>query len=210
MEKNAFIRETLMKFEGHKLRDIELISTVIGEEGGQSLYNAGILNLRDLSSYEVKELTKLPGIGKSKAAQLLAVYELCKRNIKQLDNEQISAPSDAYGLCKDMVNEEQEILRLFCLNTKNKVMAVKDVFKGGISSLVVDLRIILKEALRMSASSIIISHNHPSGDPIPSKEDIDITGRLKESSTIIGLSLIDHIIVGKESRYFSFKEKGML
>lgn len=128
MERNTFVRETLMKYEEHKLRDIELISTVLREEGEQNLYKACVLNIQVLNNYQVKELSKLPGIAKSKSAQLIAVYELYKENNKQLDNKQISTHSDAYGLCKDMVNEEQETLRLLYLNTKNKVMAVKDVF----------------------------------------------------------------------------------
>ena len=209
MEKNIFVKEALIKYEGYKIKDIELISTVIGEATGKKLYDAGMVNLDDISNYGIKDLIKITGIGKTKAIQLLALYELCKRNIKQEKTIQIQSPNDMYSLCKDMMYEEQEVLRLICLNTKNKILLNKDVFRGGLSSSIVDVRILLREAIRLSSASIVIVHNHPSGDPTPSREDINITTRLNEACKIMGINLLDHIIIGKD-KYLSFKEKGMV
>lgn len=209
MKKNSVVKETLIKYEGYKVEDIELISTIIGEATGTSLYNAGLTNLDEIYTYGITDLIKMTGIRKDKAIQLLALYELCKRNIKSNINATITSPKDIYDFCKDMMYAEQEILRLICLDTKNNVLASKDVFKGGINSSIVDIKIILRDAIRLTSSSIIIVHNHPSGDPSPSTEDISITTRLKEACAIMGISLLDHIIVGK-NQYHSFKEKSIL
>lgn len=206
MENNTFINESLLRYEGYKLRDMELISTVVGESCADSLYNAGISNIHQLGRFSLSELLKLSGIGKSKAIKLLAMQELAKRNIMKVDDDKIQSPKDAYALCKDMISEDQEILRLFCLNSKNKIITVKDLFKGGIASSLVDVRILLKEALRTSCASILIAHNHPSGDPQPSKEDIQITQRVAQSCRIMGINFLDHIVVGDEE-YVSLKEK---
>lgn len=206
MENNTFINESLLKYEGYKLRDMELISTVVGESCADTLYNAGVSNIHQLSRFSLSELLKLSGIGKSKAIKLLAMQELAKRNVIKIDDDKIQSPKDAYVLCKDMTLEDQEILRLFCLNSKNKIITVKDLFKGGIASSLVDVRILLKEALRTSCASILLAHNHPSGDPQPSKEDIQITQRVAQSCKIIGINFLDHIVVGDE-QYVSLKEK---
>lgn len=206
MENNTFINESLLRYEGYKLRDMELISTVVGESCADSLYNAGISNIHQLGRFSLSELLKLSGIGKSKVIKLLAMQELAKRNIMKADDDKIQSPKDAYALCKDMISEDQEILRLFCLNSKNKIITVKDLFKGGIASSLVDVRILLKEALRTSCASILIAHNHPSGDPQPSKEDIQITQRVAQSCRIMGINFLDHIVVGDEE-YVSLKEK---
>lgn len=209
MKKNSVIKETLVKCEGYKVEDIELISTIIGESVGTSLYNSGLTTLDEIYTYGIKDLIKITGIRKDKAIQLLALYELCKRNIKSDGKSQIASPRDIFDYCKDMMYEEQEILRLICLNTKNYILASKDVFKGGLSTSIVDVKIILRDAIRLTSSSIVIVHNHPSGDPSPSKEDLHVTARLNDACKIMGISLIDHIIVGK-NQYVSLKEKCLL
>lgn len=206
MKKNTVIKETLTKYEGYKIKDIELISTIIGERAGLHLYNSGLTNLDEINSYGLKDLIKLTGISKDKAIQLLALYELCKRNIKDSNIQSISSPNDIFSVCKDMMYESQEVLRLICLDTKNNIILSKDMFKGGLNTSIVDIKIILKEALRFPASSIVLVHNHPSGNPEPSKEDIDLTNRLFNSCKLIGINLLDHIIIGYD-KYTSFKEK---
>ena len=110
---------------------------------------------------------------------------------------------------KEMVFLKQEVLKLIMLDTKNNVIGIKDVFKGSLNSSIVHPREIFKEALKKSSASIIICHNHPSGDPTPSKEDINITIRLKECGKIIGIDLLDHLIIGK-NKYISLKQKGII
>ena len=110
---------------------------------------------------------------------------------------------------EDMRCLKQEFLKVIMLNTKNFVIKVKDVFIGSLNSSIAHPREIYCEAIKNSSSSIIICHNHPSGDPLPSNEDISITNRLKECSKLIGIELLDHIIIG-DGVYISLKEKGIL
>ena len=108
-----------------------------------------------------------------------------------------------------MSNFKQEVFKLILLNTKNIVIGTKDVFKGTLNSSIVHPREVFKEAIHRGSASIIVCHNHPSGDPSPSKEDINITLRLKECGNIMGIELLDHIIIGN-NRYVSLKEKGII
>lgn len=167
----------------------------------------GLLN----SNYS--EMTNIKGIKKIKASQLIAMVELFKR-FKTLRNQnqsyKISSPKDiADMLMNEMTDLNQEVLKLIMLDTKNKVLGIKDVFKGTLNSSIVHPREIFAEALKRSSANIIICHNHPSGDPSPSKEDINITIRLKECGAIMGINLLDHIIIGN-TKFVSLKEKGII
>lgn len=103
----------------------------------------------------------------------------------------------------------QEVLKVVLLNTKNIVVGIKDVFKGSLNTSVVHPREIFKQAISKNSASIIICHNHPSGDPTPSREDINITLRIKECGNIIGIQLVDHIIIGN-NKFVSLKERGLI
>ena len=161
----------------------------------------------------ISEITSIKGIKNIKASQILAIGELFRRfNSLNLIREgnSISSPRDiAKLLINEMMSLKQEILKLIMLDTKNNIIGIKDVFKGSLNTSIVHPREIFKEALKKSSSSIIICHNHPSGDPTPSKEDINITLRLKECSKIIGTDLLDHLIIGKD-KFVSLKEKGII
>lgn len=159
------------------------------------------------------EMTNIKGIKKIKASQIIAMMELFKR-FKTLrgqnQNYKISAPIDiANLLMNEMSDLNQEVLKLIMLNTKNKIIGIKDIFKGSLNSSIVHPREIFNEAVKRNSASIIICHNHPSGDPSPSKEDINITIRLKECGSIMGIDLLDHIIVGN-TKFISLKEKGII
>ncbi|EOR21380.1 MULTISPECIES: DNA repair protein RadC [Clostridium] len=169
--------------------------------------------LSGLLETDINEITNIKGIKNIKASQILAMGELFKR-ISSLNllkkNINISSPSDISKLLmNEMVGLKQEILKLIMLDTKNNIIGIKDVFKGSLNTSIVHPREIFKEALKKSSSSIIICHNHPSGDPTPSKEDINITIRLKECSKIMGIDLLDHLIIGKY-KFVSLKEKGII
>ncbi|MPM41359.1 hypothetical protein SDC9_88014 [bioreactor metagenome] len=169
--------------------------------------------LSGLLETDINEITNIKGIKSIKASQILAIGELFKR-ISSLNllkkNISISSPSDISKLLmNEMVGLKQEILKVIMLDTKNNVIGIKDVFKGSLNTSIVHPREIFKEALKKSSSSIIICHNHPSGDPTPSKEDINITIRLKECSKIMGIDLLDHLIIGKY-KFVSLKEKGII
>lgn len=182
---------------------ISLSTRIISEFNGlDGLLEAGI-----------DEITSIKGIKNIKASQIIAIGELVKR-INMLGliraGKIISSPNDIASLImKEMVFLKQEVLKLIMLDTKNNIIGIKDVFKGSLNTSIVHPREIFKEAIKKSSSSIIICHNHPSGDPTPSKEDINITIRLKECSKIIGIDLLDHLIIGK-NQYVSLKEKGII
>ena len=182
---------------------ISLSTRIISEFNGlDGLLEAGI-----------DEITSIKGIKNIKASQIIAIGELVRR-INMLNlirvGKSITSPTDIANLVmKEMVSLKQEVLKLIMLDTKNNIIGIKDVFKGSLNTSIVHPREIFKEALKKSSSSIIICHNHPSGDSTPSKEDINITIRLKECSKIIGIDLLDHLIIGK-NQYVSLKEKGII
>ena len=159
------------------------------------------------------EMTNIKGIKKIKASQLIAMVELFKRFKtlrSQNQNCKISSPKNISDmLMNEMTDLNQEVLKLIMLNTKNKVIGIKDIFKGSLNTSIVHPREIFSEAVKRNSASIIICHNHPSGDPTPSKEDINITIRLKECGSIMGINLLDHIIIGNE-KFVSLKEKGII
>lgn len=162
----------------------------------------------------ISEITSIKGIKNIKGSQILAMGELFKRfnslNLQKKKDRKISSPKDiANLLMSEMVILKQEVLKLIMLDTKNNIIGIKDIFKGSLNTSIVHPREIFKEALKKSSSSIIICHNHPSGDPTPSKEDINITLRLKECSKIMGIDLLDHLIIGKD-KFISLKEKGII
>lgn len=168
--------------------------------------------LRLLKEASIEELTAIKGIGEAKAIQLLAAVELGRR-IHRVNNQEryvIRSPEDGAKYCmEDMRFLTQEHFVCLYLNTKNQVLHKRTIFIGSLNASIVHPREVFKEAFRRSAASIICLHNHPSGDPAPSKEDIEVTKRLVECGKIIGIDLLDHIIIG-EHKYVSLKEKGYL
>jgi len=127
------------------------------------------------------------------------------------DVRNITSPSDAVGLGRKFLLEaDREKLILCCLDTKNQPVSVSIVSVGSINSSIVHPREVFKVAILSNAASIILFHNHPSGDPNPSSEDINVTKRLKECGDLMGIELIDHIIIGSEDRYCSLKDKGIV
>ncbi|MDQ0161184.1 RadC family protein [Bacillus alveayuensis] len=168
--------------------------------------------LRMLKDASIQEITNIPGIGTAKAVQVMAAIELGKR-IHQLtfqDRYVIRSPKDAANyVMEEMRFLTQEHFVCLYLNTKNQVLHKSTVFIGSLNASIVHPREVFKEALKRSAASIICMHNHPSGDPSPSREDIEVTKRLVECGKLIGIDLLDHIIIG-EQKYVSLKEKGYL
>ena len=123
----------------------------------------------------------------------------------------IKTPEDVAAVGKDFMRiheEPEEYMYMICMNTKNKIIGVFEVSHGTVNSSLVNPREIFQKALLANAVSIILMHNHPSGDPKPSKEDIEVTKRIMDAGKIVGISVLDHIIVG--DRYVSLKEKGYL
>ena len=160
-------------------------------------------NLKFLQNISINELTKIKGIGKIKAIQLKAVAELNKRMSRPiLDNKvKITCPQDVANLLIDeLKNEKREIVKVLILNTKNIVDKILDVSYGTAN---------LAKAVKMEAPKIILVHNHPSGDPMPSKADMEFTDRLIAASKLLGVELLDHIVIGHDSYESIFYRKGL-
>ncbi|MCA1057884.1 DNA repair protein RadC [Rossellomorea aquimaris] len=169
----------------------------------------GLNLLKDAS---LEEITKTKGIGLAKAVQIMAAVEFGRRisNLAFDDRYSIRSPEDgANYVMNDMRFLAQEHFVCLYLNTKNQVLHKQTIFIGSLNASIVHPREVFKEAFRRSAASIICIHNHPSGDPTPSKEDIEVTKRLVECGRIIGIDILDHLIIG-EKKFISLKEKGYL
>ncbi|WLR44087.1 DNA repair protein RadC [Bacillus carboniphilus] len=168
--------------------------------------------LRYLKEASVEEIVSIEGIGEAKAVQVLAALELGKR-VHQLhfqDRYVIRSPEDgANYLMEELRFLQQEHFVCIYMNTKNQVIHKKTIFIGSLNASIVHPREVMKEGIKRSAASFICAHNHPSGDPTPSKEDIHVTKRLFECGKMMGIELLDHIIIG-EKNFVSLKEKGYL
>lgn len=141
--------------------------------------------------------------------KVVSVKMVKERNL-EYGNNKISGPRYSADIIRKFIdNSDREILILMALDTKNKVNSITIVSIGSLNSSIVHPREVFKTAILSNAASIIIGHNHPSGDPTPSKEDISITLRLKECGSILGIELLDHIIIGDDNKYTSLKEKGL-
>ncbi|HAT4247213.1 TPA: JAB domain-containing protein [Clostridium perfringens] len=211
-------REKLLFYGAQFLSNEELLAIILRTGNKDSnvvelsyriIHSVGGLN--GLFKASAKELMKVKGVKEAKATQILAMCELYKRfKVSELTQVKISKPSDVAELVLDELRMlQQEVLILITLDTKNKVISKKEIFKGGLNSSLVHPREIFREAVKDSAASIIICHNHPSGDPTPSRDDINITTRLKECGKMMGIELLDHLIIG-DNRFISLKEKDIL
>ena len=212
--------EKLLQFGVESLSNEELLAILLrtGTKGENVIALSKRLlieldGLDGLLNVSFEEASKIKGIKKVKACQIIAMMELFNRfkTLKsQKENLKISSPKDVSTLLiNEMSNFKQEVFKLILLNTKNIIIGTKDVFKGTLNSSIVHPREVFKEAVQRGSANIIVCHNHPSGDPNPSKEDIDITLRLKDCGNIMGIGLLDHIIIGN-NKYVSLKEKGII
>ncbi|WP_461612723.1 RadC family protein [Clostridium sp. Marseille-QA1073] len=219
LPKNERPRERLFRYGAYALSNAELLAIILRtgsqKEDVLSLCNRIISDcngLNGLLSCDTQDFLSLCGIGEAKAAQLIALSEISKRfkTFKSGDEYRItSAKSAAEYVMEDMRYLKKEYLKLIMLNSKNVVISVKHISVGSLNSSIVHPREVFLEAIKNSSASIIICHNHPSGDPTPSKEDINITNRLKECGKILGIEVLDHIIIGN-GIYVSLKERAFL
>ncbi|WP_193437476.1 RadC family protein [Sporolactobacillus pectinivorans] len=165
-----------------------------------------------LKEASVEELEKIKGIGRAKAVQLLASFEIGNRMVRLPRDSRytIRSPEDgANFVMEEMRSLKQEHFVVLFLNTKNQVLHKSTIFIGSLNSSIVHPREIFKEAVRYSAAAMICFHNHPSGDPAPSREDIDVTKRLVSCGKMLGVEVLDHIVIG-DRKFTSLKQKGMM
>ncbi len=155
--------------------------------------------LEALQGISLEEFQKIKGIGKVKAIQLKAVCELARRMAQPVKKRQIKITSSldvAELLMEELRFEKVEYVKLLLLNAKNVIVRIVDISKGGINSAIVEPKEILHEAIKAGVPKIILVHNHPSGDSTPSVADIEMTKRLYQASSIVGIQLLDHIVIG--------------
>ena len=167
--------------------------------------------LGGLSRAGFKELTETRGVGEAKVAQIMAALELGKRlaSLPAEERPAISSPNDVSNLLSaEMALLDQESLRVLLLNTRNQVLGVREVYRGNVSSAVIRAAEVFRDAIRENAPSIIVVHNHPSGDPTPSDEDVRVTGQLVEAGKLLDIELLDHIILAQRG-LVSLKERGL-
>lgn len=211
-------RERLLKFGSESLSIQELLQIVLrsGHKGESvALLSQKLLshfgNLKRLFEASIEELMQIKGIGFAKAAQIKAVFELAKRYSlyqEEKDLKRISSPEDVFKLIKAKIKDyKKEHFYILALNTKNSVIC--EISVGTLNASLVHPREVFAEAIKNRANSIILVHNHPSGDLTPSEDDIKITKKLIEGGKILGIEVLDHIII-TENSYFSFKSKGLL
>lgn len=165
-------------------------------------------SIQELLDVTEVELLNIKGIGKVKAQQIIAALQLARMNPVTTEQRfKIRSPQDAYTYLQDLQHLQQEHFVVLGLNTKNEIMFRKTIFVGSLNASICHRREIMKELIKRSCACAILSHNHPSGDTTPSPEDIQVTERLVGAGNIIGITIIDHVIIGS-NKYLSMKEKG--
>ena len=203
---NAELLAIIIRTGSKDETSVALAQRVLSKYNG----NAGLANFYNTS---LEELKSVKGIGRVKALQIKAVMELSKRISASDFSENIviiSSPDDASRLIMEKMRYlKKEVFKTILLNTKNHVIKQIDVSVGSLNSSIVHPREVFSEAVKVGCSGVILAHNHPSGDPEPSREDIETTKRLIEAGSILGIKVLDHIIIG-DGRYLSMKSKGLI
>jgi DNA repair protein RadC len=225
IQDDPFYNRPYEKFEKYgqgALTDVELLAILL--RSGTQNCNAKELaetilcrhnkipSLLCLYHLSFEELTMIKGIGKVKAIQILTLLELCKRLSRQKYSAsfKVTSPKDVSEyFMEDMRHLKEENFLILLLDTKCKMKSYEMISKGSLTASIVHPREVYKAAIQKSAHSIIAVHNHPSGDASPSKEDIQITARLKQAGEIVGIPFLDHVIIG-DGTYISLKEQNYI
>jgi DNA repair protein RadC len=200
---NAELLAILIRSGGPEASAVELARQILKEAGN---------NLQELGRRSVNDLVKHNGMGPVKAITIIAALELGRRRKKSelSDKVRISGSQDVYALFQPMIADlTHEEFWVLLLNRSNRVIDNIRISQGGISGTVIDVRLILKNALERLASSLILCHNHPSGNLKPSEADIKITSKITDASKTMDIQLLDHIIIADNS-YFSFSDEGLV
>src|SRR3989339_20206 len=207
-------RERLLKRGVEALSDSELLAIILrtGTKGESVIDMSNRLiseyGLENLYQCTLKEIQKIKGMGEAKAMQILAISELNKRqSLAKKAIRKITCAKDVFDLYHERLKDKkQEHFIVLMLDTKNNIILEETIFIGTLDATLVHPREIFKPAIKNSASKIILVHNHPGGDPNPSNDDINTFEKLIQASQLLNLSLIDQVIIGRDS-YWSLKEK---
>lgn len=214
-------REKLLKRGAAALSDAELLALIIGtgdsssgrsalDIGREMLQNFG--GLRNLAHATTSEICRIKGAGPAKAACIKAALELANRyGTRRFESlERFTSPSQVFEhFHHEFRDHRKEYFLTLLLDGKNRILKRVQISEGSLNQSIVHPREVFNQAVRESAAAIILVHNHPTGDPTPSREDIDITRRLKEAGDLLGIKVLDHIIIGDGS-FLSFVDRGMM
>jgi len=211
-------RERLQHYGPEALSTAELMAILLRTGSrGENVLDLGTRLLSEfgglggLARATFSELSAVKGVGPAKAAQLKAGLEIGRRLLIAAPHErpQITSPADAANLLMlEMGHLEQEHLRVLLLDTKNCVLASRNVYKGNVNTSVIRIAELFRVAIRHNSTAMIIAHNHPSGDPTPSPEDVRVTRQIVEAGDLLDIEVLDHLIIG-QGRYVSLKERGL-
>jgi DNA repair protein RadC len=213
-------REKLLALGAEKLSNSELLAILIhnGTQGRTAVDLArevlllGKNNLQELGKLTARELMKIRGIGEAKAMNIAAAMELGRRWLVSLPDEKIPVTCSediARFLQPKLRDQRREVFAVIYLNRANRILQYEVISEGGITATIVDPRIVMRRALEENAIKIILCHNHPSGNLRPSRQDEQLTQKLKEAARLFDIDVLDHLIVG-ETGYFSFADEGIL
>jgi DNA repair protein RadC len=213
-------REKMAKHGAETLSNSELLAIIINNgnkdksavELAKEILKLGHDNLEELGKLSLKDLQKIKGIGLAKAISIAAALEIGRRRSagEALERTKFTSSKEIAKYLRTILKDQQtEVFAVLFLNQANKVKNFKIISRGGMTGTVVDTRIILKQALDEAATSIVLSHNHPSGNLTPSSADVSITQKIKVAAAMFDIKVLDHIIVSDEG-HFSFADNEIL
>lgn len=208
-------REKLQKYGPERLTDAELLAILLrtGAKGINVVELArNILNHKSgksIAETSIDELRRVPGLGSAKASEIVACFELGRRLLQGKKSALLLSPEEVWHELKDLRSQKKEHFVIFFLDARNQEIARKIISVGTLTMSIVHPREVFESAIAHSAGQILLAHNHPSGDPEPSSEDIAVTGQLMEAGRILGIHIIDHVVVSS-SGFRSMHACGLL
>lgn len=213
-------REKLLHYGSNFLSNGELLAILIGS-GTRNISALTLANrvlsmegrgLSFLADCTPEELCKIEGIGEAKSCKLIAAIELGRRISQSIGEKKYTAgsPEEVVALyMEEMRHLKKEYFKVLYLNTKNEILSSENVSIGNLNSSIVHPREVFRNAVKKGAAAIIVIHNHPSGNPLPSQNDLDVTKRLQEAGKLLGIPVLDHLVIG-DGVYVSLKEKMLM
>lgn len=194
------------------LSTAEVVSIVLQSDAALAdalLHHFG--GLHGIANATLRELQQVTGIGPARAQRIKAALEVGRRlcSVRLDERPRVASPADAANLCMaDMMHLEREELRILILNTRNRVVGSETIYTGSVNTAVVRVAEILRPAIRAGHPALIVVHNHPSGDPTPSPEDVRVTRAIVEAGKLLSIEILDHIIIGRQD-FVSLKDRGL-
>jgi len=193
--------------------NLELLSALIGGPRQIEIAEAIVAHFKGdlylLFQASVLELVSISGIGEATAARIKSALVLSRRlSMTHMERASITSPKDAADLCSDMSMFDVEHLRVILLNTRSNVLGMADVYKGSVNSSQIRVGEVFRPALQRNATSVVIAHNHPSGDATPSSDDIAVTRALIQAGKLLDIQVLDHVVIG-HGKWTSLKERGL-